>query len=75
VSHERKSGDWFFPELLVLSSCYTLEMKNILLNIFNILLNLFVLNDPITNILDLQLHAGIYAGYVAVTQPFLLLND
>jgi hypothetical protein len=57
------------------SPYYKLLVKDIVLNIFNILRNLFILSAGIANILDSQLRMGAYATYVAMTQPFLSLND
>jgi hypothetical protein len=45
------------------------------LNIFNVLQNMVNWNNSIINILDPELHAGIYANCTVVAQPFLSLND
>jgi hypothetical protein len=44
------------------------------MNIFNLLYNPFIWNNDI-NILDSKLRTGTYAGYIAVTPPFLVLED
>jgi hypothetical protein len=58
-----------------LSSTYKVEGKNIILNILNILQNLFIWNVVMTNILDSESHKAVYSSYIVVTQPFLWLND
>jgi hypothetical protein len=47
---------------LYLPSYYKLEQKIVLLNIFNILQNLFTWNNGMTNILDLKLPTDTYAS-------------
>lgn len=54
---------------------YVTRKTNIVLNSFNILQTLFILNNVIKNILKLKLHTGTYASYIVMTWPFLLLND
>jgi hypothetical protein len=59
---------------LFLSSYYKIEGKNVL-NILNILQNLLIWNNGITDILDSKLRTGIYASYTVGSRPFLWLND
>jgi hypothetical protein len=48
---------------------------NYVLNTFNVLQNLFIRNNGITNILDSKFRTGVYVSYIMVTKPFMSLND
>lgn len=57
-----------------MSSQYKLE-KNIVLNVLNILQNMFIWNNGIRGILDSEFHTGICSTYIVMTRPFLSIND
>jgi hypothetical protein len=64
----RGSASWCLPMY------YKSEGNNIVLNIFNILQNIFISNNGIRNILDSKFYTGVYAAYIVETRSFVSLN-